>query len=388
MIGFDWKNPARMIFGKTDESKMLSLLQEHQVTSLLIVSGGRLPKALGIYDIIENACRKIGAELFECPRVVPNPKIELVREFSDFGKKRSIDFILAVGGGSAIDTAKALALGIPYDGDCWDFFSGKAQPEKALPIGVVTTIPASGSETSNAAILSNGLLKLGVESDILIPKFAFMDPEYTLDLPPFQTAAGCADILSHLVERYFTSVDHVDATDYMIEGALKALLLNARRLVKNPHDIHARSEVQLLASVAHNGFLELGRLSDWASHRIEHELSAQYDITHGEGMALILTAYIRYMAKKKPEKPAQLAQRVFGVDRYDYDSTEAAYILADEFEAFFKSMKLRTRLSEFDIGDTHFEEMALRATKGDTVKVGHYTGLDAKECIEVLKLAR
>ena len=388
MIGFDWKNPARMIFGEMDEHKMAALLKEYAVSSLLLVSGEGLPRALGIYTIVESACRQVGATLFECSRVVPNPKIELVREFSDFGKAHAVDFLLAVGGGSAIDTAKALAIGIPYTGDCWDFFAGTAFPERALPIGVITTIPASGSETSNAAILSNGLLKVGFESDMLIPKFACMDPRYTVQLPPFQTAAGCADILSHLLERYFTTVEHVDATDYMIEGAVKALMLNASRLVENPRDIHARSEVQLLASLAHNGFLELGRLSDWASHRIEHELSAQYNITHGEGMAVVLVAYIRYMAHKKPTKMAQLANRVFGIDYHDYSETDMAFMLADILQTFFKSLKLKTTLTEFNISDEHFKTMAMRATHNDTATVGHYIPLHAKECIEVLNLAR
>jgi alcohol dehydrogenase YqhD (iron-dependent ADH family) len=317
--------------------------------------------------------------------VVPNPSVELVRELVKQGKKDNVDFVLAVGGGSSIDTAKAVALGIPYDGDVWDFFEKGAQAKEVLNIGVIATTASSGSETSNAAIISNGEWKLGFEDDRIIPKFAIMNPKFTAGLPRFQTFVGVADVLSHLLERYFSDTKHSDTTDYLIEGAIRALLLNADRLIENPQDVNARAEVQWLASVAHNNFLDAGRIADWGSHRIEHELSAQYGITHGEGMAIVFTAWTKYAAEVKPWRLALLASRVFGVDAYDYTEKERALKLSEILETFFKKIGVKTRLAELGIDDRDFDAMAKRATRNGAV--GHYIPLDAKAFTEVLKLA-
>lgn len=309
------------------------------------------------------------------------------RKLSDLGKEKAIDFILAVGGGSAADTAKATALGIPYNGDVWDFFEKGVAPERVLPVGVITTLPASGSETSNCAILSNGEWKLGFEDDSIIPRFAIMNPEYTLSLPAYQTSCGVADILSHLLERYFSDVKHTDVTDYLLEGAVKALLVNGERLIDDPSDLDARAEIQWLASIAHNNLLDTGRIADWGSHRIEHELSAQYGITHGEGMAVVLTAWLKYAAKVKPEKPAQLAQRVFGINSFDHSPEEMVLLLGKRLEAFFRDLGLATTLHELEITDEYFDVMANRATKDGAQPVGHYIPLDPQRFVEILKLA-
>jgi alcohol dehydrogenase YqhD (iron-dependent ADH family) len=293
--------------------------------------------------------------------------------------------VLAVGGGSSIDTAKAVALGIPYDGDVWDFFEKGISPKQVLPIGVIATTASSGSETSNAAILSSGEWKLGFEDDRIIPKFAIMNPKYTVGLPAYQTFVGIADVLSHLLERYFSDEKNSDTTDYLIEGAIRALLVNADKLLKDQKDVNARGEIQWLASVAHGGFLDAGRRADWGSHRIEHELSAQYNITHGEGMAVVTVAWIKYMAEKKPWRLALLASRVFGVDSFNYSETERAYILSEKLTAFFKKLGLATTLTELNIGDRDFDAMAARATRNG--KVGHYVPLDASAIKDILKVA-
>jgi alcohol dehydrogenase YqhD (iron-dependent ADH family) len=387
MLNFHYRNPARIFFGDGAENNMYDLLKEYKVTSLMFVYSGDFIKTLGIWDVIKDACDKLGIDFQECGEVVPNPKIELIRDLVKVCKEHKTDFVLAAGGGSSVDTAKSIALGIPYDRDVWDFFDGSATPETAVPVGAITTLPASGSETSNAAIVSNGLMKLGFEDDMIIPKFAIMNPKYTMGLPAYQTSCGCADILSHLLERYFSDVAHTDTTDYMIEGAVQAAMINAKRLMKDPANYDARAEIQWLASVAHNGILDTGRAADWGSHRIEHELSAQYGITHGEGMAVILIAWCKYMAEVKPYKLAQLAVRVFDADPYNYTEKELAYILADKLKEFFQSLNLRTSLTEMEIDDAHFEEMANRATHNDTAPVGHYVPLHVKEFVEILKLA-
>ena len=385
MIGFEYYNPAKIVFGEESEKSIKDLLASYQVKSLLLVYSGDFIKDLGIYSVIKEAVDELGINFSENGSVVPNPTIELARELVEEGKKENVDFVLAVGGGSSIDTAKAVAIGIPYDGDVWDFFDKGVTPEKVLPIGVIATTASSGSETSNAAILSSGEWKLGFEDDRIIPKFAIMNPKFTAGLPEYQTFVGVADVLAHLLERYFSDEKNCDTTDYLIEGAIKALLLNADRLQEDLHDINARAEVQWLASVAHNNFLDAGRRADWGSHRIEHELSAQYGITHGEGMAVVFVAWTKYMAEKKPWRLALLASRVFGVDPYDYTEKERAYKLSGKIESFFKKIGLKTTLTELGIDDKDFDIMAKRATKNGPV--GHYEPLDEKSFIEVLKLA-
>lgn len=385
MISFEYYNPAKIVFGEESEKNLKGLLKSYNVKSLLLVYSGDFIKTLGIYSVIEDAVNELGIKFSENGNVVPNPSVELVRELVEQGKKDGVDFVLAVGGGSSIDTAKAVALGIPYDGDVWDFFEKGAQAKEVLNIGVIATTASSGSETSNAAIISNGEWKLGFEDDRIIPKFAIMNPKFTAGLPRFQTFVGVADVLSHLLERYFSDAKNSDTTDYLIEGAIKALLLNADRLIEDPQDVNARAEVQWLASVAHNNFLDAGRIADWGSHRIEHELSAQYGITHGEGMAIVFTAWTKYAAEVKPWRLALLASRVFGVDAYDYTEKERALKLSEILETFFKKIGVKTRLTELGISDKDFDTMAKRATR--TGAVGHYIPLDAKAFTEVLKLA-
>ena len=385
MIGFEYYNPAKIVFGEGAEKSLGRLLKEYKVTSLLLVYSGDFVKILGIYDVIRAAVDELGIRFSESGEVVPNPSIELVRKLVEQGKKDEVDFVLAVGGGSSIDTAKAIALGIPYDGDVWDFFDKGISPETVLNTGVIATTASSGSETSNCAILSYGEWKKGFEDDRIIPRFAIMNPRYTTNLPSYQTNVGIADVLSHLLERYFSDEKNSDTTDYLIEGAVRALLVNADRLIADPQDINARAEIQWLASVAHNNFLDAGRRADWGSHRIEHELSAQYNITHGEGMAVVFTAWTRYIAGIKPWRLALLASRVYGKDPYDYDERERALLLSQELEAFFRKLGLKTHLSELGITAEDFEVMAARATKGG--EVGHYVPLNAQKITEILQLA-
>ncbi len=385
MIGFEYYNPAKIVFGENSEYKIKDLLKAYEVKSLLLVYSGDFVKELGIYSVIEDAAKELGIAFSENGEVVPNPDINLVRRLVEQGKKDEVDFVLAVGGGSSIDTAKAVALGIPYEGDVWDFFEKGVSPKKVLNVGAVATTASSGSETSNAAILSNGEWKLGFEDDRIIPKFVIMNPRFQLGLPKYQTFVGIADILAHLLERYFSDEKYSDTTDYLIEGAIRALLVNADRLIEDPQNINARGEIQWLASVAHNNFLDAGRSADWGSHRIEHELSAQYNITHGEGMAVVLVAWTKYIAEIKPWRLALLASRVYGADPYDYSEKERAYILSEKLKGFFKKLGLKTSLTELGIDDRDFEVMAKRATRNGSV--GHYEKLDEKAFQEVLRLA-
>ncbi len=387
MNGFDYFNPARVVFGNKPYEKIEAFLKETGVTSLMMIHT-RSAVRLGIYDEIEAMCGRLGIRFVSNGKVESNPKIELIRELVEEARDNGTDCLLAAGGGSVIDTAKAVAMGVPYSGDAWDFYEGKAVPQKALPIIAVSTVPSSGSETSQATIVSNGLVKAGYEDEMIVPKLAVLNPEFTMSLPAHLTACGISDILSHLMERYFTNTKHVDTTDYMIVGAAKALMLNGERVMKDLSDYEARAEVQWLASIAHNNSLETGREPDWASHRLEHELSGQYGINHGEGMAVTMLAYLKYIASCHPEKPAHLAHQLFGVEYNEYTEEEMTLKLAEHLEHFYKNtLGLRTTLTEMDIDDTHFEEMADRATNNGTSTVGHYYPLDKEKFIAVLKLA-
>ena len=387
MNSFQYYNPAKIIFGVDALASLEVQLKEYKVKSLLLIYSGDFIKSLGIFDFVKETCQKLNIAFNENGNVVPNPKIELVRDLIIQAKNVQVDFILAVGGGSAIDTAKAVAVGIPYEDDVWRFFEYKDIPKTAIPIGVISTLPASGSESSNCSIISNGLHKCGIEYDCIIPKFAMMNPEYTLTLPQYQTACGIADILSHLLERYYSDVTHTDTTDYMIEGAIKAVMLNGKRLMNNPSDINARSEIQCLAFIAHNNLLDIGRSADWGSHRIEHEISAQYGVTHGEGMAIICVAWAKYMAIHKPEKLAQLANRIFNIDYMNYSKNEMAALLANKLNCFFKDLQLKTTLSQLNIDQANFEVMANRATNNGKESVGHYYPITKEVFIDILNIA-
>ncbi|MCR5391474.1 MAG: iron-containing alcohol dehydrogenase [Lachnospiraceae bacterium] len=392
MVNFEYYNPAKIIFGTDVKEKLKKQLAENKTSSLLLIYSGEFVKDLGIYDIVKSSAEELGITFAENGNVVPNPEISLVRELIATAREKKTDLILAVGGGSSVDTAKAVALGTQYQGDPWDFFEQGAYPagtdaEHVLKIGVITTLPSSGSETSNAAILSNGTRKVGFEDNAIIPSFAIMNPEYTFGLPRFQTAAGVADILSHILERYFSDVKHTDVTDYLLEGAAKALFANGPKVLENPKDYDARAEIQWLASIAHNNLLDTGRIGDWGSHRIEHELSAFYGITHGEGMAIVLPAWMKYMAGVKPWKIAQFAVRVLGADTFTHTEEENALYAAESVKAFYKSLGLKTSLTELGINEEHFDEMAAQATKNGASPVGHYVPLDEKRFKEILKLA-
>ncbi len=387
MLDFNYQNSAKIIFGLNSINKLENELKENNVKNLLILSSGDFIKDLGIYDKVVVICNKLNISYVYNNSVLPNPKVELIRDLIKQNKDKCIDLILAIGGGSVIDSAKAISVGLESDLDIWDFFEKGIEITKTTPIGVISTIPSSGSETSNCSIVSNGEFKLGIETDLIIPKFAIINPEYTLSLPKYQTSVGLCDISTHLIERYYSDIDYTDTTDYMIEGLLKALILNSYRLINNPSDINARSEVFLMSIFSHNNILDSGRMADWASHRIEHEISAEYGITHGEGMAVVLVAYTKYLATRKPNKLAQLANRLFNIDYANHSKEEMALMLAENLEKFYIDLGLRTRLSKFNIDDSNFEKMALRATKNDTCKIGHYIGLDSKEIIEVLNIA-
>ncbi len=386
MENFEFQMKTKMIFGKDTIESLEEILKSHYKNVLIHYGGGSIKKS-GLYDEIVNILKRIGVKHHELGGVEPNPKLSLVKEGIDICKKEEIDLILAVGGGSAIDSAKAISVGAKYDGDVWDFFSGKASPVEATPVGVVLTFPATGSETSRATVVTKeeGAYKRGLGTELIRPLFAIMDPKYTLTLPDEQTFAGIMDIFSHILERYFTNTLNVDFIDGLSEGAMKSIIKNAYILKKNTQDYGARAEIMLAGSIAHNGLLGLGREEDWASHDIGHEITAIYGTTHGVTLAIVFPAWMKYVYKENIDRFAQFGREVFGLEEDD-DREKMAIDTIEEFEKFLRKMDLPTRLSQIGIDDKDFELMSKKASENGPL--GSFKKLYKEDILEIYNLAR
>lgn len=384
---FYYYNPTKLVFGKDSVSRITESLPEH-VKKLLLHYGGGSIKRSGLYDQIMKILKEKDIEVVEFSGVTPNPKLSLVREGIKLCKEEKVDFILAVGGGSVIDSSKSIAAGVYAEGDVWDLYvQGKALT-KALPIGVVLTISASGSESSNATIITNEETKqkLGLEDDLLRPKFAILNPELTLTLSERQTFAGAVDILSHVMERYFTNTENVELTDNLCEGTMRAVISNAYKLLENPNDYNARAEIMLCGTMAHSGILGLGRDEDWASHRIGHEITALYGTTHGVTLAMILPAWMKYVYKKNIDRFVQFAKNVFNIDAESKTDEEVALTGIERFEEFLKDINIPVKLKDEGIPYDQFELMAEKCTKNGTV--GRFVKLDKSAVLGILELAK
>lgn len=316
MNNFTFYSPTEFVFGRETENLVGQLCKRYGAQRVMIVYGGGSVVRSGLLDKVKAALAAESIEYCELSGVQPNPIDTKVYEGLEIAKTFQPDFLLPVGGGSTIDTAKAIAVGYYYSGDFWDFFIGKAKPEKALPLGVVLTIPAAGSEGSGNTVITNTTtrVKNGLRQPMLLrPKFAVMNPELTMTLPEWQTASGISDMMAHILERYLSNTPDVQIGDRLAEGMLLAIMEEAEKVIDNPNDYEARANIMWSGTIAHNDTCSLGRQEDWCSHAMEHELSAEYDVTHGAGLAVVFPAFLRYAAERNPHKVAQLAHRVFGV---------------------------------------------------------------------------
>ena len=315
MLNFNFYSPTYFAFGKEREKETGKLVKRFGGTKVLIHYGGGSVVKSGLLDRIKKSLQDSDLSFIELGGAVPNPRSGLVYTGIELCKAQNIDFVLAVGGGSAIDSAKAIAVGALYDGDFWDFFTGKTI-EKALPIATVLTLTAAGSEGSASMVITheNGMLKRGGYSDLIRPVFSIMNPELTYTLPPYQTAAGVADMMAHVMERYFTNTKNVELTDRLGEAVMLTIINEAPKVLKNPKDYEARANLMWAGTLAHNDVCGSGREEDWASHKIEHELSGLYDVTHGAGLAVIFPAWMKYVMKQDIARFAQFAVRVWGCE--------------------------------------------------------------------------
>jgi alcohol dehydrogenase YqhD (iron-dependent ADH family) len=387
MQDFIFHNSTKLIFGK-DKEQLVG--QESVVFSkkLLLHYGGGSIKNSGLYDKVVTSLREQNIEIFELGGVKPNPRVSLVREGVALCKENDINFILAVGGGSVIDSAKAIAAGAHYDGDVWDFFEGKSTIEACLPIGVVLTIPAAGSESSSGTVITNedGWYKRATGHITMRPQFAILNPELTYTLPAYQTACGITDMMAHILERYFTNEQNVEVTDRLCEATLKTIINNAHIVIEDPTNYAARAEIMWAGTIAHNDSLGIGRIGDWASHDIEHELSGIYDIAHGAGLAIIFPAWMKYVYKHDINRFVQFANRVWDIeiDLNNLEKTALAGI--KKTEQFFSSIGMPVTLKEANIDSEHFEEMAKKGTENRTL--GNFVKLNEEDVLNIYHLAK
>ena len=388
MDNFTFYSPTLYEFGRGAEEKTGMLTFLMGVNKVMIVFGKKYVKANGLLDRIETSLSTIGIEYVEFGGIEANPTDDKVYEAINLARNKHVDGLLAIGGGSVIDTAKAIAAGVPYDGDFWDFFSGKSVVKNALPVGVVLTIPGAGSEGSGNAVITKRetLQKISLRTDsILKPRFAIVDPELTFTLSAYQTACGIVDMMSHIMERYFSPTSRVEVSDRLAEGLLMALVNEAPKALTDPTDYHARANIEWAGTLAHNGLVGCGRREDWVSHFMEHEISAVYGVTHGAGLAVVIPAWMAFMAHHKPSKVAQLGRRVFGVDAPDDRS--AAIEAVASLRAFFSAV-LRMPLTFKALGiaepDIDLLVRKLHEDKGETI--GGYYRLTTKDTRQIYEL--
>jgi alcohol dehydrogenase YqhD (iron-dependent ADH family) len=383
---FTFQNATRIVFGKATESETGKETAPFAKKVLLHYGGGSVRKS-GLLDRVIASLKAAGIQFVELPGAQPNPRLGLVREGIRICREKGIGFVLAVGGGSVIDSAKAIAIGVPYTGDVWDFYLKKVPVKESLPVGVVLTIPAAGSEASNGSVITNddGLFKKDAGGECMRPKFAIMNPELTFTLPPYQTACGAADIMAHVMERYFTPVTGVDFTDRMCEATLTTIIDNVPVALAAPTHYDARAEIMWASTVAHNDLLSTGRGGDWASHMIEHELSGIYDVAHGAGLAVVFPAWMRYVHRTDLPRFARFATRVWGVEPRFNDLERTALEGIARMKAFFHGIGLPTTLAELGVPVDRLEEMAKKATERGPL--GSFQKLATRDVLEIYRLA-
>ena len=388
MNDFDFYSPTYFVFGRGREAEAGTYVKKFGGSRVLVLYGGQSAKKSGLLDRVLASLNGAGLHTAELGGVKPNPRSGLVYEGIDLCRKEGIDFMLAVGGGSVIDTAKAIAIGVPYEGDFWDFFSGKV-PEKALPVGTVLTIAASGSEGSPDSIITNEktLDKNSAEADCLRPCFSILDPALTESLPPYQTACGVTDIMAHAFERYFTNTEDVEVTDRLLEGVLLTMLHEGPRVMADPHDYGARANIMWAGMVCHNDMMGVGRKQDWNSHHLEHVLSALYDCAHGAGLAVIMPAWMRYCADHHDGlRMAQMAVRVFGCQMDFADPRRTALEGIAAFRAFLKSIGMPLTFAEIGADPADIPKLVEMNHVGGGV-TGGYVGLTSDAIREIYEIA-
>ena len=392
MFDFKYFTPTKVVFGKNTEEKVAELIQEFGGTKVLIHYGGGSVIRSGLMKRVTDKLDEAGIKYVMLGGAVPNPHLSLVYQGIELCKKEGVDFLLAVGGGSAIDSAKAIGYGVKNEGDVWDFYDYKRTAKASMPLGVILTLAATGSEMSDSSVITKeeGLVKRGYSSDFGRPKFAILNPELTMTLPDYQTACGCTDIMMHTMERYFTNGGNMEITDSMAEALLRTVKANALILAKDPKNYDARAEVMWAGSLSHNGLTGCGNDGgDWMTHKLEHELGGLYDVAHGAGLAAIWGSWARYVYKNCLPRFKRYALNVMGVENKGSDE-EIALKGIEAMEDFYREIKMPTNLRELGVkaSDDDLKLMAHKCAVGVNGAKGSARLLREEDMLEIYKMSR
>ena len=389
---FNFYAPTRVVFGRESEAKLPELIKQYGGTKVLIHYGGGSARRYGLLDKVEQMLHEADIDFVELGGVVPNPLLSKVKEGIGLCCREGVDFILAVGGGSVIDSENAIAYGVPYEGDVWDFWDGKAVPQVSLPVGVILTIPAAGSEMSSSTVITQdeGMLKRGFNSDLCRCKFAIMNPERTYTLPPYQTAAGATDIMMHTMERYFSKYEDATLTDAIAEALLRTVKDAVFEVLKNPEDYRNRANIMWASSLSHNDLTECGTEKDFAVHKLEHELSGLFGVTHGAGLAALWGSWARYVMDKHLSRFVQFAVNVMGVTNDFSDPRATALRGIEAIERFFQQIGMPTSIPAL-IGrkatDEEIETLVAKCSRGGKITLGAMEILKPADMTAIYRLA-
>ncbi|MBQ3632111.1 MAG: iron-containing alcohol dehydrogenase [Prevotella sp.] len=392
MKDFNFYAPTRVVFGRESEARLPELIKQYGGTKVLIHYGGGSARRYGLLDKVEQMLHDADIDFVELGGVVPNPLLSKVKEGIGLCCREGVDFILAVGGGSVIDSSKAIAYGVPYEGDVWDFWDGKAVPQTSLPVGVILTIPAAGSEMSSSTVITQdeGMLKRGFNSDLCRCKFAIMNPERTYTLPPYQTAAGATDIMMHTMERYFSKYEDATLTDAIAEALLRTVKDAVFEVLKNPEDYRNRANIMWASSLSHNDLTECGTEKDFAVHKLEHELSGLFGVTHGAGLAALWGSWARYVMDKHLSRFVQFAVNVMGVTNDFSDPRATALRGIEAIERFFQQIGMPTSIPAL-IGrkatDEEIETLVAKCSRGGKITLGAMEILKTPDMTAIYRLA-
>ena len=391
MQDFQYYAPTKVVFGRNMESKAGELIKSYGANKVLVVYGGGSARRSGLLDRVEKSLSDAGLEYTLLGGVKPNPRLSKVYEGIQLAKSYGADFLLAVGGGSVIDTCKAIGAGLKYDGDVWDLYIGKAVCQGSAPVAAVLTIAATGSEMSNGSVITkdDDLLKRSFDSDYCQCKFAIMNPELTFTLPKYQTSSGCVDIMMHTMERYF-SIDSMGFTDAIAEALLRQVMKASRILISDPQNYDSRANIMWAGSLAHNGLTGCGSIGDWAPHMIEHELGGMFDVAHGAGLAAIWGSWARYVMHVCPERFARFAVNVMEIDPSGLSTRQQALAGIEALENFFRELDMPVTLKELGcaVTDEEIAQLAYNCCDGDTHTVGHFMPLSSDDVAKILFNAR
>lgn len=389
MDNFTFYSPTKFVFGKDTEQQAVALVREFGGNKVLLHFGGKSAEKSGLLGRVRESLKGAGLAFVELGGVHPNPLDDLVYEGIDLCKREGVDFILAVGGGSVIDSAKAIAMGVCYDGDFWDFYSGKAAAKAAVPVGTVLTIAAAGSEGSGDSVITkkDGMVKRGASGECIRPKFSILNPALTQTLPAYQTACGATDIMAHVCERYFTNTKNVETTDRLCEAVLMAMIHETPKVIADANDYEARANIMWAGMVAHNNIVGVGRDQDWNSHGIEHELSGLYDCAHGAGLAVIMPAWMDFVYKHDVMRFAQWASRVWGC-KMDFAEPEAtARAGIKRFRQFLRSIGMPINFAELGAKEKDIPTLVKKFGLAEGATTGGFVKLSSEDIAEIYKIA-